>query len=96
MVGTGSGLPDAGQGRDHGQVRQGLARMRPGKEGSDSSVRSARSQAGTPRGRAPTPGGRDRAPTRSRETGAQGPGPQVLPAGALKALQRVRATSGEV
>ena len=44
--------------------------------------------------RAPTPGGRGQAPTRSQEAGAQGQGPQVLPTSALTVLQRVWAASG--
>ena len=91
--GHGKRVVDAGQGRDHREVRRGVREGVEEGQGADAG-RGLLGHGLEPGQRAPAPGGGGRAPAGPWEAGARGQGPQVLLTGALKILQRVWAAGG--
>ena len=96
VAGMGSGLPGAGQGRDHRAGAPGRCAKASKKDKGRMPARGLLGHGPGPGQRAPAPGGGGRAPAGPWEAGARGQGPQVLLTGALKILQRVRAAGGGV
>ena len=81
VAGMGSGLPGAGQGRDHREVRRGGARRRPRKDKGRMPARGLLGHGPGPGGRAPAPATHDETPT-TAVTDLIAPGaPRTPPAG---------------